>query len=183
MEFNYILALHIIFVVTWFAGLFYMPRLFIYHVEAEKKPEPEKSILQNQFKIMERRLWYGITWPSMILTLIFGPWMVILNPSYLEQSYFILKLCFVFGLILYHFRCHFIFRQLQKDSIKTTSFRLRIFNEIATVFLFAIVFIIVLKDNKHFIWGLLGLVIFSTAMFVAIKIYKKKREKNESLKK
>ena len=68
----YILPLHIIFVVTWFAGLFYIVRLFIYHTEAEKKPEPEKSILQNQYKIMERRLWYGITWPSAIFTYCLG---------------------------------------------------------------------------------------------------------------
>ncbi|MEO6884181.1 MAG: CopD family protein [Bacteroidia bacterium] len=179
MEFHYILALHIIFIVTWFAGLFYMPRLFIYHVEAEKKPELEKKILQTQFKIMEKNLWYIITWPSMILTLLFGPWMVILNPSYLTHPYFILKLCFVFGLIVYHFRCHIIFKQLQNDIIKTTSFRLRLFNEIATVFLFAIVFIIVLKDQTSFIWGLLGLIVFAAMMFVVIKMYKKSREKNE----
>ena len=72
--FKYVLSLHIIFIVTWFAGLFYIVRLFIYHTEAEAKPEPEKSILQNQYKIMEKRLWYGITWPSLVLTLIFGPW-------------------------------------------------------------------------------------------------------------
>ena len=79
---GYALALHIIFVVTWFAGLFYIVRLFIYHTEAEQKAEPEKSILQTQYKLMEKRLWYGITWPSMILTLIFGPWVMSYNFSY-----------------------------------------------------------------------------------------------------
>jgi len=72
MNYSYIKALHIIFVVTWFAGLFYIVRLFIYFAEAQEKPEPERSILQNQFRIMQKRLWYGITWPSAILTLIFG---------------------------------------------------------------------------------------------------------------
>jgi len=71
---NYLIfkSLHIISVVTWFAGLFYMPRLFVYFAEAENKSEIEKTILQNQFKIMQRRLWYGITIPSSVAVLIFG---------------------------------------------------------------------------------------------------------------
>src|SRR5580693_219127 len=77
----YLKALHIIFIVTWFSGLFYMVRLFIYNAEAAQKPEPEKTILQQQFRTMTRRLWLGITWPSAILTLIFGPWMMILMGS------------------------------------------------------------------------------------------------------
>jgi putative membrane protein len=66
-------ALHIIFIVTWFAGLFYIVRLFVYQAEADQKEEPEKSILSKQYKIMAKRLWYGITWPSFVLTLLFGP--------------------------------------------------------------------------------------------------------------
>ena len=181
--FGYALALHIIFIVTWFAGLFYIVRLFIYHTEAEQKAEPEKSILQTQYKLMEKRLWYGITWPSMILTLIFGPSLLFLHPlpfeTYLFQVYFILKLCFVAGLILYHLQCHVIFKQLQNDIIKSTSFKLRLWNEVATVFLVAIVFLIVLKSNTGFVWGMLGLIIFSATLFLGIKIYKKSREKKE----
>lgn len=175
----YLLALHIIFIVTWFAGLFYMPRLFIYHVEASQKPEPERLILQRQFKKMEKGLWYGITWPSMILTLIFGPWMVVNNPFYLQQTYFIIKLCFVLGLIAYHLQCHRIFKQLQQDIVKYSSIQLRIWNEVATIFLVAIVFIIVLKDETSFIWGLLGLVIFSAIIFGAVHLYKKARERKK----
>ena len=72
----YVKAIHIVFIVTWFSGLFYIVRLFIYNAEAETKPELEKSILRPQFNMMTRRLWYGITWPSAILTLIFGPWII-----------------------------------------------------------------------------------------------------------
>lgn len=167
--------------VTWFAGLFYIVRLFIYHSEAEKKPEPEKSILQNQYKIMEKRLWYGITWPSMILTLIFGWWIIFTMPIevYLFQAYFVLKLCFVGGLILYHFECHVMFKQLQRDFVKHSSFKLRLWNEVATVFLVAIVFLIVLKDSSGFVWGMLGLIIFSVTLILAIKIYKKSRDKSD----
>lgn len=187
MIFFYLKALHIIFVVTWFAGLFYIVRLFIYHSEAEKKEEPEKSILQKQYKLMEKRLWYGITWPSMILTLIFGWWIIFVMPIelYLFKAFFILKLCFVGGLILYHVECHVMFKQLQRDYVKHSSFKLRLWNEVATVFLVAIVFVIVLQDrnNSGFVWGILGLIIFSLTLVMAIKIYKKSREKYDIEKK
>lgn len=181
MTYLYIKALHIIFIVTWFAGLFYIVRLFIYHTEAETKEEPERSILQNQYKIMEKRLWYGITWPSMILTMIFGPWAWSYNFAYyFTSAFFILKLCFVGGLIAYHMQCHVIFKQLQNNVIKYSSFKLRIWNEVATVFLVAIVFLIVLKSNTGFVWGMLGLIVFSATLLLAIRIYKKSRENKEN---
>ena len=177
MTFLYVLALHIIFIVTWFAGLFYIVRLFIYHTEADKMEEPAKGILQTQYKLMEKRLWYGITWPSMILTIVFGGWLVWLNLSILKEAFFILKLCFVGGLVLYHFQNHLMFRQLQNDVVKHSSFKLRLWNEVATVFLVAIVFLIVLKSNTGFVYGILGLVIFSGTMILAAKLYKRSREK------
>ena len=177
--YSYVLALHIIFIVTWFAGLFYIVRLFIYHTEANNKKEPDRGILQNQYKIMMRKLWYGITWPSMIATLIFGPWLVVLNPGLLEQAYFIVKLCFVGGLILYHMQCHVIYSDLQKNVFRKSSIGLRLWNEVATIFLVAIVFIIVLKNNEGFIWALLGLIIFSAAIFGAVYLYRKSREKEK----
>jgi putative membrane protein len=176
---KYLKALHIIFVVTWFAGLFYIVRLFIYHTEASLKEEPEKSILTNQYKIMQKRLWYGITWPSMIMTLLFGGWLLWENPWFLSQAFFILKLCFVGGLVLYHLQCHVMFKQLQKGIVKSTSFKLRIWNELATLFLVAIVFLIVLQNNIGFIYGMLGLIIFAATLMLAIKIYKKSRGKKE----
>ncbi|MES2591036.1 MAG: CopD family protein [Bacteroidota bacterium] len=177
---QYVKPLHIIFIVTWFAGLFYIVRLFIYHTEAETKTEPEKSILQNQYKIMEKRLWYGITWPSMILTLIFGGWLLWLKPGLLAMGFFILKLCFVGGLILYHIQCHVMFKQLQSDIIKYSSIKLRFWNELATIFLVAIVFLIELQSETSWIWGMIGLVIFAVTLMLAIKIYKKSRDKKEN---
>lgn len=177
----YLKSLHIIFVVTWFAGLFYIVRLFIYHSEADLKPQPEKDILQTQYKIMEKRLWYGITWPSMIITLSIGGWMLWENSSFLYQAFFILKLCFVGGLVLYHIQCHVMFKQLQNDVVKHSSFKLRLWNEVATLFLVAIVFLIVIRSNTGFIWGMLGLVIFAVTLMLAIKIYKKGRERKEKV--
>ena len=175
MNVLYIKALHIIFVVTWFAGLFYIVRLFIYHTEANDYEEPQKSILQNQYKLMEKRLWFGITWPSMVLTLIFGSLLVWYNMYLLSQSFFLVKLFFVFGLILYHLRCHAIFKQLQNNHVVSTSLKLRIWNEVATVLLVAIVFLIVLKSSAGLINGLLGLLVFTAILMLAIKLYKKKR--------
>ena len=172
----YILALHIIFIVTWFAGLFYIVRLFVYHAEADKKEEPERSILQKQYKIMEKRLWYGIAWPSMIFTIILGGWLLWLNPGLFNEDYFKLKLCFVGGLILYHLQCHNMFRQFRNDLVKYTSFKLRLWNEGATIFLVAIVFLIVLKSNTDFVRGLLGLLLFSVIIFLAIRIYRNRRK-------
>ena len=176
----YVLALHIIFVVTWFAGLFYIVRLFIYHAEAEKKTEPERSILQKQYKLMEKRLWYGITWPSMICTYIFGGWILYEGYGINIPAWLLLKLAFVFGLTLYHVQCHVMFRKFQKDTAKYSSFKLRMWNEVATLFLVSIVFIVVKKDTLSYVWALLGLILFSATIYLAIRIYKRGREKKST---
>ena len=104
----YIKSLHIIFVVTWFAGLFYTPRLFIYFIDASKKKNPDKNILMEQFKTMIYRLWYIIAWPSSILATVFGVWLLILVPQWIGESWMIVKLGFVVILIFYHLKTHFI---------------------------------------------------------------------------
>ncbi len=177
MDFLYVKALHVIFVITWFAGLFYIVRLFIYHAEAEKKEEPAKEILQTQYKLMSKRLWYIITWPSAILASFFAFWMLLKNPFYLEQPWMLVKLSFVLLLYVYHFGCHKIFKQLQKGEVKYTSFKLRIFNEIATIILFAIVFLVTLKSAINWIWGVVGVILFGILLMMGIRLYKKIRVK------
>jgi putative membrane protein len=178
MTYFYLKALHIIFVVTWFAGLFYIVRLFVYFSEAQNMPNPERQILQKQYKIMQKRLWYGITWPSMILTLIFGPWILIEIPGFFEQDWMRLKLLMVAGLIAYHLYCHKIFKQQQNEVVTWNSFQLRIWNELATLFLVAVVFLVIFKDTLSWLFGLTGLLIFAAVLMLAIKIYKAKREKS-----
>jgi protoporphyrinogen IX oxidase len=168
--YNYIKALHITFIVTWFSGLFYMVRLFIYNTEAAEKPEPEKGILQRQLQLMIRRLWMGITWPSAILTAIFGPWMWVLMGSL--PTWLMIKLCFVLGLYLYHFSLQIIYKEQAKGIFRFSSTQLRIWNEVATIFLVAIVMLAVVKQNMSWAWGLLGLVLFVILLMSAIKIYK-----------
>src|SRR6201996_5073657 len=168
-------ARHIIFIGTWFSGLFYMESLFVYHTEANEKPETEKSVLQQQFTLMIRRLWFGITGPSAILTLIFGPWMMILLGGI--PTWLAIKLGFVVGLYAYHFSLQAIYRQQMKGVFRFTSQQLRIWNEVATIFLVAIVMLVVVKQNMSWAWGLLGLALFVILLMSAIKIYKVIRSK------
>ncbi len=169
----YVKALHIIFVVTWFSGLFYIVRLFVYSAEVNLKNEPERSILLNQFGVMQKRLWYGITWPSAILTLIFGTWIGLLYGSL--PKWLMVKLIFVLLLFIYHLSLHLIFRQQQKENFKWSSQKLRLWNELATLFLIAIVMLAVVKQLISFVWGIVGLMGFAVLLLIAIKIYKKYR--------
>ena len=178
MFFQYIKALHIIFVVTWFAGLFYIVRLFIYHTEAGNKYEPEKSILQNQYKIMEKRLWYGITYPSAIITIVLGSTLLYNFGNILQTTWLLVKLGFVAVLIAYHLLCGEIFKQLQKGVLRYSSAQLRVWNEVATLLLVAIVFLVILKNMMNMMAGLLGFFAFTLVLLAAIKIYKKFRRDN-----
>lgn len=171
----YIKALHLIFVVTWFAGLFYIVRLFIYQVEAEEKPENEKLILQTQFKLMQKRLWFGITVPSAFVTLIFGLWLAELNNLW-DSGWFHLKLGFVLALFLYHFQCGRMFKQLQNDVINYSSSQLRLWNEVATLLLVSLIFIAVLKNSLDWIWGTVGFFALAILLMLAIRIYKNLRK-------
>jgi protoporphyrinogen IX oxidase len=168
--YNYIKALHIIFVITWFSGMFYIVRLFVYNTEAAEKPEEEKNILRRQFTVMIRRLWLGITWPSAILTLIVGPWLWLQLNSL--PTWLLIKLFFVAGLYAYHFTLHAIYRQQMKGIFRFSGQQLRIWNEVATIFLVAIVMLAVVKENMSFLWALAGLVLFVILLMSAIKIYK-----------
>ena len=176
----YLKALHIIFIVTWFAGMFYIVRLFIYNREAADKTEPEKTILQRQFAIMIRRLWFGITWPSAILTLVLGPW-VMLNGAWDKTltndtgRWLLIKLCFVVLLYVYHYSLHTIYKQQAVGIFKYSSQKLRIWNEVATIFLVPIVMLATVKQSISWVWGLLGLIGFVIVLMSAIKIYKSVR--------
>ena len=170
-------SLHIIFVVTWFAGLFYIFRLFVYHKEAELKEQPERDILTRQYIIMERRLWYIITWPSAILTLIWGIWLLIKLPAYLQLPFMHVKLTFVFLLLLYQVWGEVIIRRLAAGTSRLTSTRLRMLNEIPTIILIAVVFLIVKRDSLSWMWGILSILGIAVILMVAIKAYKRLRER------
>ena len=178
--YNYIKSLHLIFVITWFAGLFYIVRLFVYQIEASHKTSPDKEILQSQYKIMTYRLWYIITWPSAILATIFAIWLLILMPAWLQMPWMHVKLGFVFALLLYHGKCQQIYNHLQKDDVKYSSNFMRLWNEGATIILFAIVFLVILKNAFNWIYGVLGIFLFSIIIMLGFKFYKKIRQRNKS---
>lgn len=176
MSFLHLKALHIIFVVTWFAGLFYVVRLFIYHTEAHESPEPDRSILIRHFLGAERRLWYGITWPSAVLTYVFGFALVDAGYDWTIPDWLWLKLGLVLLLTLYQLACHRLFSRLQKGRYLMSGNGLRVWNEVATLFLVAIVFVVVTKDLTNWIYGLIGLVLLGAMLMLAIRIYRRMRE-------
>ena len=174
----YVKALHIIFMVTWFAGLFYIPRLFVYQVEASLKPEPAKSILGKQLGLMAKRLWKIITAPSLVLCSIFAALLLFINPAWLQAGWMQLKLGFVALLYLYHYKTWLIFKDLQAGNFKYTSKYLRLWNEGATLILFAVVFLVITKSTTNFIWGIVGLLGLAFTLMLGIKLYRSIQEKN-----
>lgn len=181
MELLLIKSLHIIFIVTWFAGLFYMVRLFVYHAEAEENNEAGKDILIHQFKLMEKRLWYAISWPSAVITLILGVAMLILVPGYLKQGWMHIKLLFVVALYVYHHIVHFQFKKFRDNRNVRSSQFYRYWNEVATVILVAIVFLVIYKTSiLDATFAFIGFIGFVVLLFVAVSAYKKIRgKKNE----
>ena len=168
-------ALHIIFVVSWFSGLFYLVRIFIYHSEADKKEEPAKSILQAQYKIMEGRVWNIISWPAAILTLLSGLYLVY-TYNYWLQPWMMIKFVLLIGLFAYHFACGKMVTDFKNDLIKQSSFKLRLWNEVATLLLFGIVFVVEMQQQFNIYWALGCLVILGILILLATNKYKKQRE-------
>lgn len=177
--YRYFLAVHIVFVISWMAGLFYILSLFIYHTEANDKPEPEKSVLVAQFTKMEATLWKIIATPAMMISVLAGCAMLYINPDLLQADWMHVKLAFVVALLIYHFICQNIVKQLRNGIYKMTSFKLRLWRELATVFMIAIVFAVILKNAVNWIYGLIGIMGIALVIMFAVKIYKKYREKKE----
>ena len=167
-------ALHVIFMVTFFAGTFCIVRLFIYHQEAGKKFDPDRAILIKQFALMEKRLWYGITWPSMVLMVLFGVWLLVKSPILITESWMIAKLGFVALLIVYHFINQRLYERIRHNRLRWGSAALRAWNHGATVFLVAVVLLGTLKGELGTIWGLLGALLFGIALTIAVRMYRSK---------
>lgn len=176
MSYDVIKALHIIFVVTWFAGLFYLFRLFIYHREAMIKPAVERDVLVAQFRIMERRLWAAITLPSGVLATAAGIVLICMNPVWLQMPFMWVKLGFVAILWAYMVYAVKVLRQCQTSGPLDSSIRLRFLNEFPTVVLIAVVFLIVLQDAVGWIWGVTGILGLALLLTLAIKRYQKARK-------
>ncbi len=173
MYFGVFKALHIVSVVSWFAGLLYVVRLFVYITEAHDRTHAESAILLPQLKLMARRLWFGITWPAGIATIVFGTGMI--HFFWPMPPWLLVKVGLVTLLCGYHLCCHWIHRRLQADEAPLSSRALRIWNEVATLLLVCIVFVVVLKDPRAMVWAMGGFAVFIGALMAGITAYRRLR--------
>ncbi len=175
MAYYWFKAFHIVGVVVWFAGLFYLVRLFIYHVEAEAEPEPAQGILKRQYEIMEKRLYGIITTPGMVVTVAMAIGLLVLMPEYLKDGWMHIKLGLVAVLLGYHHYCGRLMRQLHRGECQWSGQQLRALNEAPTLLLVVIVMLVIFKNNfptGATTWLVAGLVV---VMAATIQLYARKR--------
>ena len=174
-------SIHIIGFVSWFAGMFYLVRMFVYYRESLDKAEPEKSILAGQFLQMQWRVYKIILNPAMMITWTAGIVMLVVNSAYLTLPWLHVKLLLLVLLTGYHLFCKRIIKQFEAGVVRFDSFQLRLFNEIPTLFLVSIVFIAVFgkAGTLNYMYLALGVILFAGMVFGGARAYKKKREKIE----
>ncbi len=175
----YLKALHIVGFVAWFAGLFYLVRMFVYHEEAMDRPEPDQSILKKQYNIMQWRVYKIICNPAMMITFIGGIGMLIVNPGYLQQGWIHIKLLLVILLLGYHLYCKTLIKKLERNERIYTSFQYRLMNEVPTLFLVSIVLLAVLKNGLNTLFAFGGVMLFGVILYMATKMYKRSRDRSE----
>jgi putative membrane protein len=179
MAYLWFKAFHIVGFVVWFAGLFYLVRLFIYHAEANQEPEPAKTILKNQYQIMEKRLYNIITTPGMLVTIAMAGGMLYNDPELLKEPWLHFKLLFVALLVGYHHYCSRLMKQLAADECRWSGQHLRALNEAPTLLLVVIVMLAIFKNSLPTdltAWVIFGLVVL---MAVSIQLYAKIRRRNK----
>lgn len=164
-------SLHLVAVVSWFAGLFYLGRLFIYHAGALEKPEPDRSVLVPQFMLMERRVWRAIVSPAAGATFLFGIWLAVLTEAW-REPWFHVKVALLVLLTAYHALSNRYRLDLEAGKARTVKFY-RFWNEAATVLLFAIVFTAVFKRAAGAGWGLLSVAVL-TAVGMGVFLAKRR---------
>ena len=168
-------AFHVIGVVVWFAGLFYLVRLFIYHVEADGLGAEAQAVLKPQYVLMEKRLANIITTPGMAVAVVMAIGLLLANPGWLQQPWMHVKLGLVVVLLAYHLLCYRLMGQLAEGNCSWSSGQLRALNEAPTLLLVAIVMLVVFKGQfptGAATWLLVALVV---AMAAAIQLYARKR--------
>jgi len=176
-------ALHFIGFVAWFAGLFYLVRMFVYHVESSERPPEEAQVLVPQYNLMQWRVYRIICNPAMMITWAAGLSMILLYGwDWFRVSYWLhIKLVLLIGLTVYHVWCKQIILQLEAGKMVFSSYQFRLWNEVPTLFLVVIVLLAVYKNTLNGLWAILGMLGFGVALFVGTKWYKKAREKNPKI--
>ena len=179
MAYYWYKSFHLIGIVVWFAGLFYLVRLFVYHAEAAREPEPAQSILKKQYVIMEKRLYNIITTPGMLVTVAMAIGLISTEPEILKSGWLHFKLAFVALLIGYHHYCGRIMKKLEKDECNWTGQQFRVLNEAPTLLLVIIVLLAVFKNSLPLDLTTLTIVALTITMAVSIQFYAKKRRKDK----
>ncbi len=175
-------TLHIIGVVVWFAGLFYLVRLFIYHVEIENFDAEIQKAFKDQYILMEKRLANIITTPGMIIAVSMAIGLLIIQPDFLSQRWMQVKLSLVFALLLYHFYCYKIMSQLQNEKCKLSGRQLRALNELPTIFLVLVVMLVVFKNQFPTGAATWFIVLLILSMAISIQFYARwRRLRSENL--
>lgn len=182
MLYTIVKAVHIIFMVSYFAGIFYLVRLFVYYKDTDGFAEEKKRILREQYTFMLTRLWNIITVPAGLIMLICGLTMIFLNMGLLKTPWFHLKLLFLLGLAAYHYWCWQMVKtvkSLNGADLKTANIRLRQFNEIATFILFLVVFTVILKNMALEYWWqlILGFIGIVALIMTTVKLVNRKKTK------
>lgn len=180
MTYLIIKALHIIFMVSYFAGIFYLVRIFVYYKDTDAFESPKKEILREQYVFMARRLWNIITVPAFVLMTIFGTILILMNPTLLQMSWFQFKIAFLIGLFIYHYwswKKVLEIKNLQNGELKTANLKLRQANEIATFLLFLVVFTVILKSLTIENWWQLitGFFVIVFVIMMTVKLVNKKK--------
>lgn len=179
MAYYWFKAFHLIGIVVWFAGLFYLVRLFVYHAEASQEPEPAQTILKKQYEIMEKRLYRIITTPGMLVTVAMAIGLLVTEPEVLRDGWLHIKLVFVAALLAYHHYCGRIMKKLAAGECKWTGQQFRALNELPTIFLVVIALLAVFKNNLPTditAWAIFAMII---AMVASIQLYAKKRKRDK----
>ena len=179
MAYYWFKAFHLIGIVVWFAGLFYLVRLFVYHAEANELPQPDQSILKKQYEIMEKRLYHIITNPGMIVTVAMAIGLIYTEPGILKSGWLHIKLVFVLALIGYHHYCKRLMKKLAAGECQWTGQQFRALNEAPTVLLVVIVLLAVFKGNLPLNLTTFAIIAMIIAMAAAIQLYAKKRKRDQ----
>lgn len=175
MAYLWFKSFHIVAFVSWFAGLFYLPRLFVYHAESQAQPQAVREILQQQYAIMEKRLYSIIMTPAMVVTLAMAIGMISIAPDLLQETWLQVKMGLVFILIAYHFYCRRIMKQFAAGEIPFTSQQFRWMNEFPTFFLVVIVMLAIFKNNIPRDATGYVVVLMAVAFAASIQLYARKR--------
>ncbi|KQK25134.1 hypothetical protein AR438_12565 [Chryseobacterium aquaticum] len=182
MLYTIIKALHIIFMVSYFAGIFYLVRIFVYYKDTDDFADEKKKILREQYIFMARRLWNIITVPAGVIMTVCGITMILLNFGLMKMPWFHLKLTFLVGLAFFHYwawRKLLLIKKLNGEMLSTSNVKLRQINEIATFILFLVVFTVILKSSViEYWWQLItGFFVLVFLIMMTVKLVNKNKKK------